>query len=114
VSRLTSVPFLTNVAAVVEYRRRKLETYLQVGFKAYLNMQLLFYGHFCWTTYMSWYQEWILGFVHGKQCVFLFVPSFIVMLWIFKYFTFYALFSEEQINTGKMHGKKTNQLNCQS
>jgi len=31
-SRLTSVPFLTNVGAVVEYRQKKLQAYLQVSF----------------------------------------------------------------------------------
>jgi len=29
-STLTSVPFLTNVSAIVEYRQKKLEQYLQV------------------------------------------------------------------------------------
>ena len=31
-SRLTSVPFMTNVATVVEYRRKKLQTYMTVCF----------------------------------------------------------------------------------
>jgi len=30
-SRLTSVPFLTNMGAIVEYRQKKLQTYLQVS-----------------------------------------------------------------------------------
>jgi len=30
-SRLMSVPFLTNVGAIVEYRQKKLQTYLQVS-----------------------------------------------------------------------------------
>jgi len=51
-SRLTSVPFLTNVGAVVEYRQKKLQTYLQVSFDFSQILVFVFVRLTC--RYFSW------------------------------------------------------------